>query len=79
MDKRVLLIGVQKSFMINAIAVGLQKSDYKVEMAMPFPDAIDNMQGRPEIYILYLGDLTADNIPLFKYLNEHIDSERSTQ
>ena len=76
MDKRVLLIGVQKSFMINAIAVGLQKSDYKVETAMPFPDAIDGFQGRPEIYILYLGDLTADNIPLFKYLNEHIDSER---
>ena len=49
MDKRVLLIGVQKSFMINAIAVGLQKSDYKVETAMPFPDAIDNMQGRPDL------------------------------
>lgn len=76
MDKRVLLIGVQKSFMINAIAVGLQKCDYKVETAMPFPDAIDCIQGRPEIYILYLGDLTADNIPLFKYLDEHIDSER---
>ncbi len=76
MDKRVLLIGVQKSFMINAISVGLQKSDYKVETAMPFPDAIDSIQGKPEIYILYLGDLTADNIPLFKYLDEHIDSER---
>ena len=30
MDKRVLLIGVQKSFMINAIAIGLQKDNYEV-------------------------------------------------
>lgn len=76
MDKRVLLIGIQKSFMINAIAVGLQKSGYKVEQVDPDEEAIENFQGRPDIYVLFLGDLTADNIPLFKYLDDHIDSER---
>ena len=62
--------------MINAIAIGLQKEDYKVETVEPYADAIDRMTDRPEIYILYLGDLTADATSLFSYLDEHIDSER---
>ncbi len=76
MDKRVLLIGIQKSFMVNAIVVGLQKEDYTVETVQPFPGAIDAITDRPQIYVLYLGDLTADNTPLFEYINDYIDSER---
>ena len=76
MDKRVLLIGIQKSFMVNAIVVGLQKADYEVVTIGPMPSAIDEIPDKPSIYILYLGDLTPDNSPLFEYLNEHIDSER---
>ena len=76
MDKRVLLIGIQKSFMVNAIVVGLQKEDYQVELAQPMPGAIEAIQDKPEIYILYLGELNTDYAPLFEYLNEHIDSER---
>ncbi len=76
MDKRVLLIGVQKSFMVNAIVVGLQKADYEVVSVDPMPSAVDAVEDKPGIYVLYLGDLTMDNSPLFEYLNEHIDSER---
>ena len=76
MEKRVLLIGIQKSFMITAIAVGLQKENYKVETVEPFAGAIDRLTDKPEIYILYLGDLTQDAASLFTYLNDHIDSER---
>lgn len=76
MEKSVLLIGVQKSFMVNAIAVGLQKNNYQVETVAPNSDAIDNLLVKPKIYVLYLGDLTADEIPLFRYLDEHIDTER---
>ena len=76
MEKRVLLIGIQKSFMINAIAVGLQKENYKVETVDPYAGAIDRMTDRPEIYILYLGDLTSDAAALFTYLNDQIDTER---
>ena len=76
MDKRVLLIGIQKSFMVNAIVVGLQKADYEVVTAPPMPGAIDSIPNKPEIYVLYLGDLNEENLPLFDYLNEHIDSER---
>ncbi len=76
MDKRVLLIGNIKSFMVNAIGKGLEKEGYTVESALPEADAIKEMQNRPEIYVLYLGDLTMENSDFFKYLNEAIDAER---
>ena len=76
MDKRVLLIGLQKSFMVNAIVVGLQKSDYQVVTVEPMQSAIEAVSDRPGIYILYLGDLNMDYAPVFEYLNEAIDAER---
>ncbi len=76
MDKRVLLIGIQKSFMVNAIVVGLQKADYEVVKVEPDPSAIEAVGDKPGIYILYMGDLSPDDSEVLKYLNEHIDSER---
>ena len=76
MDKRVLLIGIQKSFMMNAIAVGLQKWEYQVDTVAPTAEAIEAISDKPQIYVLYLGDLTAEYSQLFAYLDEHIDSER---
>ena len=76
MDRRVLLIGIQKSFMVNAIAIGLQKADFVVETAPPDEKAIQNLQDKPGVYVLYLGDLTEEYIPFFTYINESIDSER---
>ena len=76
MDKRVLLIGNQKSFMVNAIAVGLEKEGYTVESVGPKAYEIKDRENRPEIYLLYLGDLTLEDSDVFKYLNEAIDAER---
>ncbi len=76
MDKSVLLIGHAKSFMVSAISKGLEKENYKVISADPMPYSIKAIEDRPSIYLLYLGDMTADNSDLFKYLNEAIDSER---
>ena len=76
MDKRVLLIGNQKSFMVNAIAVGLEKEGYQVVSVGPRSSEIKNLENRPEIYLLYLGDLTMDDSEVLKYLNEAIDAER---
>ncbi len=76
MDKKVLLIGIQKSFMLNAISVGLQKADYEVTIVQPFKSAIEAIYHRPEIYLLYLGDLTPDYAKLFEYLNTAIDTEK---
>lgn len=76
MDKRVLLIGLQKSFMVNAIVVGLQKAEYEVVPVAPFQSAIEAIGNRPQIYILYLGDLTMEHAPLFEYLNSAIDADK---
>lgn len=76
MDKRVLLIGNVKSFMVNAIVRGLEKEDYTVECAQPIEGAIKAIEDRPSIYLLYLGDMTGESAQVLKYLNEAIDTER---
>jgi CheY-like chemotaxis protein len=76
MDKRVLLIGIQKSFMVNAIVIGLQKEGFHVETVAPKEWAIETLEDKPDVYVLYLGDLTEDFLSLFNYLDDHIDSER---
>lgn len=76
MDKRVLLIGNNKSFMVNAIVKGLEKEEFAVECVEPVPTIIKEMQDRPAIYLLYLGDMTAEQSQFFQYLNEAIDAER---
>ena len=76
MEKKVFLIGNTKSFMVNAIVVGLQKENYEVICAAPKASAIKEIEDKPNIYLLYLGDMTMDDTELFKYLNEAIDSER---
>lgn len=75
-NKRVLLIGIQKSFMINAIMIGLQKEDFQVEIVNPSEVAVKQMPDKPRIYVLYLGDFTEDHYGLLKYLSEAIDAER---
>ena len=76
MDKRVLLIGTVKSFMANAIMVGLEKEDFQVEFVLPDGKALMEMQDKPKVYILYLGDFTSEKADFLNYLNEAIDAER---
>jgi response regulator RpfG family c-di-GMP phosphodiesterase len=76
MEKRVLLIGNGKSFMVNAIVVGLQKEGYQVINAGTDPDKIKEIPNRPDIYLLYMGEMNKDNANLLQYINEAIDSER---
>ncbi len=81
MDKRVLLIGSQKSFMVNAIAKGLQNDGYEVVRCGFIKDDIMALENKPELFVLYLGDIDAknpemDDIETFKYLDEAIDKER---
>ncbi len=76
MEKKVLLVGNHKSFMVNAIEKGLEKEGYNVVSVQPNVDDIKNLSDKPEIYLLYLGDLTMDDSEVFKYINEAIDAER---
>ena len=76
MEKRVLLIGHGKSFMVNAIEKGLDKEGYGVLMTEPEREDIEDMENRPNIYLLYMGDLAESDHELLEYLNDAIDSER---
>ena len=75
MDKKVLLIGATKSFMVSAIAKGLQKAGYEVLQCELSKDKIIEMENKPELYVLYLGDLNEDSIPHLKYLDEAVDRD----
>ena len=76
MEKRVLLIGHGKSFMVNAIEKGLEKEGYGVLMTEPERENIEGKENRPNIYLLYMGDLAESDHELLEYLNDAIDSER---
>ena len=77
MERRVLLIGATKSFMVSAIAKGLQKENYEVVQCELNTNAISELKNKPELYVLYLGDISEneDNLKAIKYLDELIDKE----
>ncbi len=81
MEKRVLLIGAQKSFMVNAIAKGLEKERYEVVQCEFSKEAVLAIENRPQLYVLYLGDIDPadpekNGVEMLKYLNDAIDTER---
>ncbi|WP_026660841.1 response regulator [Butyrivibrio sp. AC2005] len=81
MDKRVLLIGSQKSFMVSAIAKGLENAGYEVIKSEFTKKDIKAIENKPEMYVLYLGDIDPasperNGIEQLKYLDEAIDKER---
>jgi CheY-like chemotaxis protein len=80
MDKRVLLIGSPKSFMVNAIARGLQNEDYEVVQCEFSAGAINNIEDKPQLYVLYLGDLDysdpeMNGLSVLRFLDDAIDKE----
>lgn len=81
MDKRVLLIGASKSFMVSAIAKGLQKDGFEIVHCEFTREALEAVENKPQLYVLYLGDLDVQDpekngIDPLKYLDEAIDKER---
>ena len=75
MDRRVLLIGAVKSFMVSAIAKGLQKENYEVVQCELDENEINAIENKPQLYVLYLGDIGEDNVKAVKYLDEMVDKE----
>ena len=62
MDRKLLLIGEEKSFMFNAIANGLKRESFDVEIAAPTVRALGEIEEPPIVWILYvdgnLGEIT---------------------
>lgn len=61
MEKRALMICDSQSFMVNAINDNLKNAGYEVRTVMPNVNDISHIDGKPEIFLMYLGDYV-DNI-----------------
>ncbi len=74
MNRQVLLIGDFKSFMVNAIETDLSKEGFDVLHVLPDVTAIDRLEKRPDIYLMYLDGAAVDR-DLCVYLNDRIDED----
>ncbi len=54
MEKKVLLIGDQKSFMVTAISNGLQREGYEVERVENTVAQISHVEDPPRLWVFYL-------------------------
>ena len=69
MDKRVLLVGGGKSFMVTSIAKELKEKGFEVVQANPDVTEVERIQDKPSVYLVYVDDI--DNMmEFFVYLRD---------
>jgi CheY-like chemotaxis protein len=69
MEKRVLLIGGGKSFMVTSIAKELKEQGFEVVQAAPDVTEIEHIENRPNVYLIYVEDIDA-MMEFFVYLRD---------
>jgi CheY-like chemotaxis protein len=69
MNKRVLLVGGGKSFMVTSIAKELKEKGFEVVQANPDVTEVERIQDKPSVYLVYVDDI--DNMmEFFVYLRD---------
>lgn len=58
MEKRIVLIGDTKSFMVSSIVKELRDCDFEVIQASPNVDELDAIENRPSVFLVYIDDLS---------------------
>ncbi|MCH4191916.1 MAG: response regulator [Butyrivibrio sp.] len=71
MDKKIVLIGDSKRFMVNAILKGLEKDGYDVIIIRPDVTDVSHMENDLTVYVMYLEDDI--NEELLVFLKDSID------
>ena len=71
MDKRVLLIGGGKSFMVTSIAKELREEGFEVIQASHDVTEIEHIENKPNVYLIYVDDLDA-MMEFFVYLRDKV-------
>ncbi len=71
MEKRVLLIGGGKSFMVTSIAKELRQEDFEVIQAGPDVTQIEHIDNKPSVYLIYVDDVD-EMIEFFVYLRDKV-------
>lgn len=69
MEKRVLLIGSGKSFMVSSIAKELKEEGFGVVQALPDVTEIEHLENKPNVYLIYVDDLD-DMMEFLVYLRD---------
>ena len=72
MEKKLMLIGNEKGFMVHATVTALEKEDYEVLCVPPDIDAIYRLKETPDIWILYVEDLNEDLQKVLTYCKDTI-------
>lgn len=76
-EKKVLLIGDKKSFMVTAIVNGLKKDQFTVLQADADVTEISHIDPKPGIWVLYLDNNVSDIMEVLIYLRDAIVECRS--
>lgn len=71
MDKRVLLVGGGKSFMVTSIANELKNKGFEVIQSAPNVTDIERIKDKPSLYLIYI-DQIDDMMELFVYLRDKV-------
>ncbi|WP_026670472.1 response regulator [Butyrivibrio sp. AE3006] len=69
MEKRVLLIGSEKSFMVTSIANELKEGGFEVIRTIPDVTQIERMEDKPSVYLIYIENVD-DMLEFFVYLKD---------
>ncbi len=69
MEKRILLIGDGKSFMVTSIAKELKEEGFEVIPATADVTAIERIQDKPSVYLIYVDDIDK-MMEFFVYLRD---------
>jgi len=73
MEKKILLIGDSKKFMVKAVIKGLEAEGFEVMVVYPEEASLEAARNRTPLYVMYLeGQAPAD---VMDYLNDVIDSD----
>ncbi len=74
MEKRVLLIGGGKSFMVTSIAKELREKGFEVIQANPNITEVERIENKPPVYLIYVDDIE-DMMEFFVYLRDRFVEE----
>ncbi len=69
MEKRVILVGDKKSFMVTSIAGELQNQGFEVLQAPPDVTTIEHLENKPNVYLVYVDDIE-EMMEFFVYLRD---------
>ena len=70
MEKRLVLIGDEKSFMVSSIVKELKDLSFEVISAPIDVDKIEAIQNKPSVYLVYIDEMALMR-DLFIYLKDH--------